>query len=217
MTAMKRLSPVVFPSRPARTVVRDHWEVTLAFENEGPGPWLADLSHKPRWDLQDNRVDDLKPAGCGVPPEPGACRLEGAILVSRMNRTQAAVWHLGTPAAALPSESGYTDVSEATVFLALFGPRVFTIAEKLSALDFMHPDRSPPFLLQGPWAHVPCQLVTLARENDLSGGILIACARGYAADLQRAIETAGAAHGLGPAGEDRFMSWMATLEIGRGF
>jgi len=212
MDAIRRQSPVRLPPRPARTVIRDHWEVTLAFDNEGEGPWLVDLSHKPRWDLQDRRIDDLKPAGHGIPEEPGACRLEDAILVNRMNRTQASVWHLGNTAVPLPAESGYTDVSEATALLALLGPHVFAIAEKLSALDFMALDRCPPFLFQGPLAHVPCQLVTLARQDFSSAGLLIACPRGYAADMLQAIESAGAEHGLAPAGEDRFTSWLAALE-----
>jgi hypothetical protein len=212
MNAARRQSPVIFADRSASTVIRDHWKVVLAFDNEGPGPWLVDLSHKTRWDLQDGRIDGLKPAGRRIPVATGACRLEDAILVSRLNRTQAAVWHLGNTAAVLPAESGYTDVSEATVFLALFGPHVFAITEKLSALDFMDPDRPPPSLFQGPLARVPCQLVTLAREDDSSGGLLIAAPRGYAADMQHAIASAGAEHGLAPAGEDRFMAWMARLE-----
>ena len=130
MDAIRRRSPVAFSSRPARTVIRDHWEITLAFDNEGPGPWLVDLSHKPRWVLQDRRVDEVKPAGRSIPGAPGACRLEDAILVSRMNRTQAMLWHLGNTAMALPTASEFTDVSEATVLMALFGPHVFTIAEK---------------------------------------------------------------------------------------
>ena len=58
-----------------------------------------------------------------MPAVPGACTFANDTLVNRMNRTQAALWHLGgseTPT--LPTEPGYTDVSEATVFLALFGP-----------------------------------------------------------------------------------------------
>ena len=212
MTDMKRQSPVRFDARPEASVSREGWDVVTAYADEGPGPWLVDLSHQPRWDLQDGNLDAIAPAGHAVPGTPGACLLADGMLINRMNRTQAAVWHLGAAgAAALPPESAYTDVSEATVFLALFGPGVFAVAEKLAALDFMDPRQRAPFLLQGPVCHVPCQVVTLAREEDGSGGLLLTCSRGYARDMVRAILAAGTVHGLRPAGEDRFRAWLDTL------
>ena len=211
MGDLKRRSPVTFPSRPGKTEIRNHWEVVTAYENEGTGPWLADLSHMSRWDLQDGHPDDRTPGGVGVPSMSGECRLENGILLNRMNPTQVAVWHLdrgGAPE--LPPETGYTDVSEATAFLALFGSGVFSIAEKLSALDFMDPNRQTPFLLQGPFSRVPCQIVTLAREPDGAGMLLLTCARGYAGDMVHAILAAGAACGLRPAGEDRFVECLSS-------
>lgn len=213
MAAIKRQSPVLFHARPGQTVLRDYWEVTLAFDGEGPGPWLVDLCHKHRWDIQNSRLDNLMPTGLAIPQMAGSCRLERQILINRMNQTQAAVWHLGNgEAPPFPAETGYTDVSEATVFLALFGPGVFAIAEKLTALDFTTPERQTPFLLQGPFAHVPCQIVVLAREDDGTGGLLLTCSRGYARDMIHTIEHAGRVYGLGPAGEDRFTAWIAALE-----
>lgn len=214
MTDMKRQSPVRFDARPEATVSRDGWDVVTVYTDEGPGPWLVDLSHQPRWDLQDGNLDAVAAAGHAVPGPPGACLLVDRILINRMNRTQAALWHLGADGAvALPSESAYTDVSEATVFLALFGPGVFTVAERLTALDFRDPRRRTPFMYQGPFCHVPCQVVALAREDDGSGGLLLTCSRGYARDMVRAILAAGRAYGLRPAGEDRFRAWLDTLSI----
>jgi hypothetical protein len=129
-----------------------------------------------------------------------------------MNRTQAAVWHLKhEDAPGLPAEPGYTEVSEATVFLGLLGPKIFTIAEKLSALDFMDPKRTPPFLLQGPFSHVPCQLVTLTRNADGTGALLFACSRGYAQDMVAAVSAAGSEFGLRPAGETAFQRCLDAL------
>jgi len=213
MDAIKRRSPVAFLSRPSRTIIRDHWEIILAFDNEGPGPWLVDLCHQPRWDLQDGRIGDLAPGGLAVPDAPGACGLENQMLINRMNGTQAALWHLGSEVAPVPADAaGYTDVTEATLFLALFGPRIFEVTEHLTNLDFGNPQRRTPFLLQGPLAHVPCQAVVLARGEDGSGGVLLTCSRGYAQDMVQAVLSAGAAHGLRPAGENRFMTWLAELE-----
>lgn len=210
-----RRSPVKFETRPVKTEVRDHWAVVRACENEGTGPWLVDLSHKPRWDLQDVRLDERKTWGIAIPPVPGASRLENRILVNRMNRTQASVWHLGSGGMAPEptGESGYTDVSEATVFLGLLGPRVFAIAERLSILDFMDPARRTPFLFQAPFCHVPCQIVALVREKDESGMLLFTGSRGYSRDMVQAVLAAGAAFGLRPAGEDRFTSWLASKRL----
>lgn len=217
MGAFKRQSPATFKSRPVKTEVRGHWEVVCEYDTEGPGPWLVDLCHKARWDFQDGRLDDLKPAGLSIPPAPGDCRLENRILVNRMNRTQAAVWHLGDwEAPTMPAEGGCTDVTEATVFLGLFGPMVFAVAEKLSALDFTDPNRHTPNLLQGPFSSVPCQIVTLGRKKDGSGALLLTCSRGYARDMVHAILNAGSEFGLRPAGENAFMRCLEEIEAANG-
>jgi hypothetical protein len=215
MVDIKRQSPVVFPSRVRKTDIRAHWEVVRAYEGEGAGPWLTDLSHQPRWDIQDGRLDSRTVAGLPIPSTPGDCRLENRLLINRMNRTQAAIWHLGDAESSLmPPDSGLTDVSEATVFLALFGPKVAAVSEKLTALDLMAPGRQPPYLLQGPYCHVPCQLVVLAREPGGAGALLLSCARGYARDMVDAILHAGAAFDLRPAGEDAFTRYLEAVPFG---
>ena len=210
MMEIKRSSPVAFDASPARTEIRDHWTVVLEYDNEGGGPHVMDLSHLKRWDVQDSALSAIAPAGVAVPETPGRFALENGILVNRMNRTQAAVWHLLPNSVELPAESPFTDVSESTMFLAIVGKEVFSIAEKLSALDFSDPQKSAPFLLQGPLSHVPCQLVTLCRDADNSG-ILFTCSRGYAQDMVHAVMAAGAEYGLRPAGEDRFLKWVSAL------
>ena len=129
-----------------------------------------------------------------------------------MNRTQTSIYHLGATAPALPDFSGYTDVTESTVFLALIGPKAFHIAEKLSALDFLDPAKQAPFLYQGPFCHVPCQIVTLEKAADGSGGFLLTCSRGYGDSMIHAILEAGSALGLRPAGENRFSAWIQGLQ-----
>jgi hypothetical protein len=125
--------------------VRDNWTVALEYDDEGPGPWIVDLAHKTRWDLQDGNIGDLTVADeIAVPTDPGASIFTDGVLVNRMNRTQASIYHLGATPEALPDFAGYTDVSESTVFLALFGSKVFQIAEKLTNLDFwIRPKRRP--------------------------------------------------------------------------
>ena len=138
--------------------------------------------------------------------------MENDILINRMNGTQASLWHLGSENPEPPDFMGYTDVTEATVFLSLFGPKTFRIAEKLASLDFLDPGKKPPFLFQGPFCHVPCQIVTLEKNPDASGGILLTCSRGYADSMVHAIFDSGAEFGLKPAGESRFSGWLKGLE-----
>jgi hypothetical protein len=212
MADLKRESPVKFPAGPAKTEVRDNWTVALKYDNEGRGPWLVDLAHKSRWDLQDSQVGKLRPCDLAVPETPGACTFAGSTLINRMNRSQASIYHLGESAPAIPDFPGYTDISESTLFLALFGPRAFRIAEKLTSLDFLDPAKQTPFLLQGPFCHVPCQIVNLEKSADGNGGFLLTCSRGYGDSMVEAILKAGSESGLRPAGENRFDAWIRGLQ-----
>jgi hypothetical protein len=212
MTDIKRESPVRFRLSPKRTEVRDNWTVALEYDDEGQGPWLVDLAHKTRWDLQDSQVGEQTPCDLAVPETPGSCNLANDTLVNRMNRTQASIYHLGAAAPSMPDFPGYTDVSESTVFLALFGPKAFRVAEKLTNLDFLDPARQAPFLLQGPFCHVPCQIVTLEKSADGAGGILLTCSRGYGDSMLHAVMEAGSEFGLRPAGENRFSAWIQGIQ-----
>ena len=209
---IKRQSPVSFPGKPSKTEVRDYWTVVLKYEDEGEGPYIFDLSHCARWDLQDSDLSGFQPLGVGVPDTPGQCIFENGILVNRMNRTQASIWYLGAENPVVPDGAAYTETIDGTVFLGLVGQNIFAIAEKLSALDFADPSKSAPFLLQGPFSHVPCQVVTLERTAERSS-ILLTCSRGYARDMTHAILAAGEEFGLQPAGETAFMRWIETVSI----
>ncbi len=210
MLSIQRLSPVQF-GPPRTTETRNNWTIALSYDDEGKGPFLVDLCHKTRWDLQDPGLDGLNPLGLQIPGAPGSCSLKNGTLINRMNRTQAAIWHLDAETPDLPADPGYTEVTESTVFLALFGPRIFSIAEKLTSLDFLDPVKAAPFLLQGPFSHVPCQIVTLEKNADGSGGLLLTCSRGYGHSMVHAIRDAGSEFGLRPAGENRFSAWLKGL------
>jgi glycine cleavage system aminomethyltransferase T len=58
---------------------------------------------------------------------------------------------------------------------------------------------------------VPCQIVTLEKTADGSGGFLLTCSRGYGDSMVGAIMEAGAEFGLRPAGENRFNNWIQKL------
>ena len=127
-----------------------------------------------------------------------------------MNQTQASIWHLAGESLDAPDDPAFTDVSDATLFLALLGKEIFSITEKLSSLDFLDPLKQAPFLLQGPFSHVPCQIVTLEKTPQRSG-ILLTCSRGYAQDMTAAILAAGSEFGLQPAGENAFRNWVNNI------
>ena len=210
MVDIVRQSAVSFDAIAVNTEERDGWSVVMEYEEEGPGPHVVDLSHRPRWDLQDAGIDGIQSLGNPIPNAFGQCIFEKGFLINRMNRTQASVWHLTGATSALPDEPAFTDVTDATVFLAIFGQNLFAILEKLSALDFLDPAREAPFLLQGPFSHVPCQIVTLDNKSARPG-ILMTCSRGYARDMVDAILEAGAEFELRPAGEMAFSEWLAGI------
>ena len=210
MKEIKRYSPVVLKATPLKSEQRDNWNVVLEYHGEGEGPYLVDLSHRTRLDLQSSDPASKKPFGITIPDVPCQSVFEKGILVSRMNRTQTSLYHLDGDAPDMPSEPEYTDVTENTVFVALIGEAVFSICEKLTALDFMAPEKEVPFLYQGPFSHVPCQIVTLNRDAEKSG-VVLTCSRGYGKDMIHAILDAGDEFGLRPAGEDRFTQWITSF------
>lgn len=210
MKAIKRVSPAVFKATPLASEQRDNWNIVTEYQAEGDGPYLVDLSHRVRLDLQSSDLAAKKPFGITLPDLPGQSLFENGFLANRMNRTQVSLYHLAGENPVIPEESEYTDVTENTLFIALIGEKVFSICEKLSALDFKDPDRQAPFLYQGPFAHVPCQIVTLVRDAEQSG-IVLTCSRGYGKDMVRALLGAGEAFGLRPAGEGRFTRWISGV------
>jgi len=205
-----RRSPVSFDARPAKTETRDNWTVVLEYDAEETGPYVTDLSHRTRWDLQDGDIAKVQTWGLHIPDAPGQCIFDNGILINRMNRTQASIWHLTGEKPDDPAGTGFTEVTDVTVFLALFGKEIFSIAEKLTALDFLDPLKETPFLLQGPFSHVPSQIVTLEKTAGRCG-ILTTCSRGYAGSMIASILKAGEEFGLRPAGESALIKWLSEL------
>ena len=210
MDSIIRHSAVSFDAAPARTEARDNWSIVLEYEDEGQGPYVVDLSHRPRWDLQGAEIGGVHSPGIRIPDKPGQGVFEKGLLINRMNRTQASVWHLSGEPPAFPDDPVFTDVTDSTVFLAVFGQDLFAILEKLTSLDFLDSSRQTPFLLQGPFSHVPCHIVTLDKTPGRSG-ILMTCSRGYARNMVGAVLEAGAEFKLRPAGEQAFSDWLEEL------
>lgn len=208
-TPIARQSPAALPGRPAKTEVKNHWKVVLEYTEEGTGPWVVDLSHCRRLDVQGRDLQGLLPGALPVPATPGDVSLGQEMLITRMNAVQACLW-LFDADVALPDRFEVTEVTEASVGLALLGEEVFRIAEKLTDLDLQDPKREPPFLLQGPFAHVPCQVIVLGTDPG-KRAVMITCSRGYAHDMVHAMVAAGEEYGLRAGGEDRFLGMFKAI------
>lgn len=209
---IERKSPVAMPTAPEQVTRRGDWTVALRYGGEGAGPWLVDLSHGAKWDFQSAALETLTPWGMAIPEKPGQCRFAGGMVCSRLNRTQAIAWHIAGAPPPAPGGEAVTDVSDATVLLALVSVDPTGILEKVSAMDFQRPQRPWPFVLQGPVAHVPCRVVHLGPGAGGTNALLINCARGYARDMAHALLAAGDEFGLRPAGEQAWNGWVAAME-----
>jgi hypothetical protein len=211
MSHAYRASPVHFDALPVQSHEQEGWTVVTEYADEQDGPWLVDLSHLPRWDVQDRDLGKFRPCGLNIPETPGQCRLGKNIIINRMNGTQASVWHLGPGERRMPEDSAYTDIRENSVCLAVIGPQSFAISEKVTNLDLADPKRTPPCLIQGPLTHVPCQIALLS-NNSTQQGFVFTCSRGYARDVVHTLLQAGKEFGLRPGGEKRMLDFLGTRE-----
>ena len=202
-----RRSPVVFNRRPLKSEKRDHWEVPLCYEEEGPGPFLVDLSHVEKWDVQDHALHNIQPGGRDIPESPGACFLHEGMLITRLNGTQGQCWALGGEHHAFGETMPFTDITEALALFALIGRDILAVMEGVTSLDLASPLLAQPCLFQGPVLRVPSQVVVLG-ENGHGSCVLVACSRGYGQSMADALLEAGRGIGLSPAGEKAFSTWL---------
>lgn len=204
MESLKRYTPVTLPNTPARTQVRNGWEVVLEYEDEGTGPFLVDLSHIGKWDVQGEDLPSLRPAGLAIPKDSEQCLLTGDFLLNLIKWNWATIWHFSVDMPDFADEYAFTNVTEAYALLVLIGSEAFPIMEKLTSLDLLTPKRKPPFLIMGPVVHIRSQVVVLSGEEEERSAILVACSRGYGQSMADIMLDAGREYGLRPGGEDRF-------------
>jgi len=193
-----RHSPLRFSAQPDKTGIRDGWEIITEYQNEGEGPFLIDLSHIPKWDIQDAALSDITPLGMTIPEKPGQCQVQDGMLINRMNATQAVLWHLSKDKPLMPKGPSYTDVSDLYALMAVLGVDIFLMMERVTPL-VLQPQATPtPCLIQGPVLHVPCHIVVMEyKMGDYA--LLIACFRGYGQAMADALLDAGKEWDLRPA------------------
>jgi glycine cleavage system aminomethyltransferase T len=203
MESLRRYSPVTLPGTPARTEVRNGWEVVLEYEKEGTGPFIIDLSHIGKWDVQGEELPSLRPPGLAIPENSEQCLFTGEFLLNLIKWNWATIWHFSQDMPDFADEFVFTNVTDAYALLVLAGKAAFSIMEKLTALDLLTPERKPPFLIMGPVFRIRSQVVVLSREKDRSA-VLVACPRGYGQSMSEIMLDAGGEYGLRPGGEDIF-------------
>jgi len=203
MEALIRYSPVTLPNASARTELRNGWEVVLEYEDEGTGPFLIDLSHIGKWDVQGEDLPSLRPAGLAIPADSEQCLLTGDFLLNLIKWNWATIWHFSVDMPEFANQYAFTNVTEAYALLALMGREAFSIMEKLTSLDLLSPERKPPFFIIGPVVHIRSQVVVLSREEHKSS-VLVACPRGYGQSMADIMLNAGKEYGLKSGGEDLF-------------
>ena len=198
MEAVLRKSPIDFGLEPGQSAEIGGWTVVQSY-GKRTGPVLIDLSHCQKWDLQDGNLDQFRAFGRAIPAEYNHCHFEDGVLINRMNRTQSAIWNLGEKLLDPPDESAYTDITDGQALVALCGPKVLQVMERLTNLDLGKPGLEPPVLFQGPVLHIPCQLVLFKRDAE-EATVIFSFSRGYGQAMAESILHAGHAMGLMPGG-----------------
>jgi glycine cleavage system aminomethyltransferase T len=183
----------------------------LAYEDEGTGPFLIDLSHIGKWDVEGENLSSLRPAGLAIPKDAEHCVFTERFFLNLIKWNWATIWHFSQDMPDFAGDFAFTNVTEAYALLALLGNEVFCIMEKVTALDLLSPEKKPPFLTLGPVLHIPSQVVVLAREGD-HASVLVACPRGYGQAMAEALLDAGREWGLRPGGENIFMNMVAQMQ-----
>lgn len=182
----------------------------LEYENEGTGPFLIDLSHIGKWDVQGEDLPSLRPAGLAIPKDSEQCVLTGDFLLNLIKWNWATIWHFSVDMPDFADEYAFTNVTEAYALLVLIGREAVSIMEKLTSLDLLSPKRRPPFLIMGPVVHIRSQVVMLSAEEDRSA-ILVACPRGYGQSMAQIMLDAGKEYELTPGGEERFFDFYSSI------
>jgi len=171
---------------------------------------LVDLSHIGKWDVQGEKLSSIGPAGLVIPEDSKHCVIMESSLVNLIKWNWATIWHFSQDMPDFASDLAFTNVTEAYALFALLGKEVFSVMEKVAALDLLSPERKPPFLMLGPVLHIRSQVVVLSREGDGSA-VLVGCPRGYGQSMAYGLLDAGDEWGLKPGGENIFTRMTARM------
>lgn len=205
-----RRSPIRMGMDPQEVVRRDGWEVALTYLGEKiyGEPFVADLSHVPKWAFRGRDPEGMKPVGLSVPDKPGEVAVGAGMVVARLSAGECRLLVVGdeTPSFEDPP---FTDLTDAYAVLALVGLQCLDILSRLSAVDLNAPRQRVPCAAQAPLEDVPCLIVRLVGQGG-TPGLIISVDRGYGQFILEAVLDAGSQYGLGAAGWKRFSAWFLS-------
>ncbi|MFW6332330.1 MAG: hypothetical protein ACOC23_03440 [Thermodesulfobacteriota bacterium] len=210
-TPFPRQTPILFDETPAETEDREGFRVVLRYEHEGGGPFLIDLSHRPKWAIQDPLLSRIRPHRMDLPESPDACTLQNGFLLLRLTEYHAQLWQLFGPSPEMPNAFPYTDMTDGNILLALMGRDIPAILEKAAPLDLWKPEQPLPRVVQGPVFDIPSILAVL-EHNPTHSIVLLACGRSYGQSMAENLLKTGEGWKMRPAGERMFTNWGVETE-----
>lgn len=183
----------------------DGWPVILRFEPAEADPvvGLTDLSHRPKAVVQGETVKELDP------PKPGLAKWTGQRYIGSLTQDEAVIFDLTGPMKVDWRNPAYTDMTEAWVLLAMWGPQALPVMQRLVEIDIERPELDKPFYLITKNHAINVQIVNLKRTEP---GFLIACNRSHGQNLFDTLLHAGAHLGLKLVGMEGFEKWLIGSE-----
>jgi aminomethyltransferase folate-binding domain-containing protein len=164
-----------------------------------PAIGLTDLSHRPKAVVQGAAVKELDP------PKPGLAKWTGKGYIGSLTQDEAVIFDLTGSMAVDWQNPAYTDMTEAWVLLAVWGPKALPVMQRLVEIDIERPDLDHPFYLITQNHAINVQIINLKRTEP---GFLIACNRSHGQNLFDTLLHAGEHLGLKPAGIEAFEKWL---------
>jgi hypothetical protein len=203
-----RTSPLEVPLQPEQTLIRGGYEVALTYlgERNLGYPSVADISHVPKWILQGRHLEAVYPAGIDIPARPQGATLRNGILAGRLTPHECWLMALGDESPSF-NEPCFTRVTDGYAAMALMGPQVWEVLNKLSPVDMQAPAQEPLCIVQAPVEDVPCLLLKGMGRGEVPG-LILCVERGYGPFIMEAILDAGREFGIGAAGWARFREWL---------
>ena len=198
-----RYSPIFLDETPAEVEDREGFRVVLRYEHEGGGPFLIDLSHRPKWSIQDRQLSRIHPYRMDLPEIPNSCALQNGFLLLRLTEYHALAWHLFGPSTEMPNAFPYTDMTDGNTLLALMGRDIPALLEKAAPVDLWKPEQPLPRMFHGPVLGIP-SILAILEQSPTQSIALLACARSYGQSMAEHLLEIGEGWKMRPAGERIF-------------
>ena len=182
------------------------WPVITRFESAETRSQmgLTDLTHRPKALVQGPAVERL-----GV-LTPGKALWTGQAFVGCLKPDEAVLFDLTGSMEPRWPDPHYTDMTEAWVLLALFGPHAKEVIQRLVEIDVERPDLDGPFYLVTKSHAITLHIVN-PKGPEL--GFILACDRSHGQNLFDSCIRAGRQLGLRPVGIEAFQKWFDDLRL----